>query len=63
MSLKSAKSTPLTVNNLSNFVLNVVRDHQKLCSSHSSLFVRQFIKTLERILQVGSPSQLLEIPL
>ena len=56
-----AENTPLTVNNLSNFVLNVMRGLQNLCSSHPSLFLRQFVKSLESIFQVRPPGQPLEI--
>ena len=61
MSQKLAESTPLTVNHLCNFFLNIVRGHQKLCSGHPSLLLCQFIEPLESILQVGPSSQLLEI--
>ena len=52
----TAERTQLT---LGNFLLDVVRDLQKLCSCHPSLFLCQFIKPLERILEVGPPDQLL----
>ncbi len=61
MSQQPAERKLLTVNNLCDFVLNVVRDLQKLCSCHPSLFLCQFVKPLERILEVDPPDQLLEI--
>ena len=57
----TAKSTRLTVNDLSQFIPNIVRDLQKLCSSHSSLFLSQSIKTLQSVLQLRPPGQPLEI--
>ena len=59
MCQQSVERTPLTFNDLCDFVLDVVRDLQNLRSCHASLFLCQFIKSLECILKFGPPDQLL----